>query len=339
MSWTAGEVAEKIGAKVEGNAGQIISGVASPERAGAEDLIFIENERQAERAARSAAAAVVVPARLVLAGKTLLRVERPKLAFARAAALLLTPQPAACGVHPTAVIAPTARLGARVAVGPFVVIEDDVEIGADSEIGAFCCLGRGARIGEACRLYPRVTIYPGARVGRQVVLHAGVVVGSDGFGYVWGEGRQWKFPQTGGIEIGDEVEIGSNSTIDRGALETTRIEADVKIDNLVQVAHNVRVGAHTVIAAQTGISGSSSIGRNVILAGQVGVADHCRVEDGAIVGAQAGIPTGKAIRAGQIVWGTPSRPLDRFKRQYAWFARLPELAERLQRLEREKGKE
>jgi UDP-3-O-[3-hydroxymyristoyl] glucosamine N-acyltransferase len=339
MSWTAQEVAEKIGASVEGNPGQPVSGVASPERARAEDLIFIENERQVERAARSAAGAVLLPAGLTLAGKTLLRAERPKLAFARAAAFLVPPLPAASGVHPTAVIAPGARLGPRVAVGPFAVIEDEVEVGAESEIGAFCCLGRGAQVGAGCRLYPRVTLYPGARLGSRVVVHAGAVIGSDGFGYVWGEGRQWKFPQTGGIEIGDEAEIGSNTTIDRGSLETTRIEPDVKIDNLVQVAHNVRIGAHTVVAAQTGISGSTVIGSNVILAGQVGIADHCRVEDGAIVGAQAGVPTGKTIRAGQIVWGTPARALEQFKRQYAWFARLPELAERLRRLEKEKGGE
>src|SRR4029077_9480400 len=162
---------------------------------------------------------------------------------------------------------------------------------------------------------------------------SGAVIGSDGFGYVFGEGRYWKFPQVGRVEIADDVEIGANSTIDRGSLESTQIATGVKIDNLVQIAHNVRIGEHTVIAAQTGISGSSTIGKHVLIGGQVGIADHCTLEDGAIAGAQAGIPTGKTIRRSQIVWGTPARPLEKFKEQYAWFARLPELAERVRKLE------
>jgi UDP-3-O-[3-hydroxymyristoyl] glucosamine N-acyltransferase len=173
-------------------------------------------------------------------------------------------------------------------------------------------------------------------LGNGVIVHAGTVIGSDGFGYVFGEGKQWKFPQVGTVEIGEDVEIGANTTIDRGALDATRIGAGVKIDNLVQVAHNVTIGKHTVIAAQTGISGSSVVGKNVLLGGQVGIADRCHVGDGAMVGAQAGIITGKTIRAGQTVWGTPARPLNRYKQQYGWLARLPELAERLRKLERAK---
>jgi UDP-3-O-[3-hydroxymyristoyl] glucosamine N-acyltransferase len=171
------------------------------------------------------------------------------------------------------------------------------------------------------------------RIGNRVEIHAGAVVGADGFGYAYGEGRQWKFPQAGIVEIGDDVEIGANTTIDRGSLDDTRIAEGVKIDNLVHVGHNVQIGAHTVIAAQTGISGSSVIGHHVIVGGQVGIADHCRLEDNSIAGAQAGIPTGKTIRSGQVVWGTPARPLDRFKEQYAWFARLPELGARIKKLE------
>jgi UDP-3-O-[3-hydroxymyristoyl] glucosamine N-acyltransferase len=339
MTRTAREIAEQVGATLEGNAAQSVSGVASPECARTEDLIYVDSPRQLERAARSAAACVLLQPGMSLPGKTLLRAADPKLAFAQAAALLLPPVATAQGIHPTAVLAPTARLGARVAIGPFAVVEDEVEISAGSQVGAFCFLGRGARLGEDCRLYPRVTLYAGARLGHRVIVHAGAVVGSDGFGYVAGEGRHWKFPQIGAVEIGDDVEIGSNTTIDRGSLATTRIEAGVKLDNLVQVAHNVQVGANTLIAAQTGISGSSVIGRNAVLGGQVGVADHCRIEQGAIVGAQAGIPSGKTIRSGQTVWGTPARRLDRFKEQYAWFARLPELAKRLRKLEQAKGAE
>jgi UDP-3-O-[3-hydroxymyristoyl] glucosamine N-acyltransferase len=182
-------------------------------------------------------------------------------------------------------------------------------------------------------LHPRVTLYAGARVLDRVELHSGVVVGGDGFGYVFGEGRHIKFPQIGTVEIGDDTEIGCNSTVDRGSLDATRIARGVKIDNLVQIAHNVQIGENSVLAAQVGVSGSSSLGENVLVGGQVGIGDHCTVEAGAIVGAQAGIPTGKTIRRGQIVWGTPARPLERFKKQYGWLARLPELAERVRKLE------
>lgn len=332
----AGELAAYLRATIEGDSRAKISGLASPEGAGPEDLIYVDAAKHAERATASAARCALAPAEVRLPGKTVLRAAAPKLAFAKAAAWLILPAPIASGIHPAALVSLTARLGTNVAIGPYAVVEDDVEIGADTEIGAFCFLGRGARIGEGCRLNPRVTLYAGSRLGRRVIIHAGAVIGGDGFGFIFGEGRHWKFPQIGTVEIGDDVEIGCNTTIDRGALDATRIEAGVKIDNLVQVAHNVRVGEHSVLAAQTGVSGSSTIGRQAVIGGQVGIADHCTIEDGAIVGAQAGIPSGKTIRSGQTVWGTPARPLDRFKKQYAWFARLPELAERLRKLERGK---
>jgi UDP-3-O-[3-hydroxymyristoyl] glucosamine N-acyltransferase len=166
-----------------------------------------------------------------------------------------------------------------------------------------------------------------------VILHSGAVIGSDGFGYVSENGKRLKFPQVGGVEVQDDVEIGANTTIDRGSLDLTKIGAGTKLDNLVHVAHNVTIGENTVIAAQTGVSGSSTVGANVAIGGQVGIADHCEIEDGAILGAQAGIPTGKTIRKGQLVWGTPARPLAKFKEQFVWLARLPELAERIKKLE------
>lgn len=337
MTRTALEIAQYIGAELEGDATLEVSGVASPESAGAQELIYVDSARQLDRAARSAARCAVVGPEMPLSGKTLLRAANPKLAFVKAAGWLVPEPPIAQGVHSTAIVSPKASLKAGVAVGPYAVIEDDVEIGAGTQVGAFCFVGRGARLGEDCRLHPRVTLYAGVRLGSRVAVHVGAVIGSDGFGYVFGEGRHWKFPQLGTLEIGDDVEIGANTTIDRGALEATRISAGVKMDNLVQVAHNVRIGEHSVVAAQTGISGSSVVGKHVILGGQVGVADHCHIEDGATAGAQAGIPTGKTIRAGQTVWGTPARPLSKFKEQYAWFARLPELAERLSKLERAKS--
>jgi UDP-3-O-[3-hydroxymyristoyl] glucosamine N-acyltransferase len=335
---TAGELAEFLGALLEGDAGVRVSGLASPESAGAEDLIYISSPRHLERAERSRSRCVLATREINLRAKTVLHVSEPKLAFAKAATLLLTPAPIAQGIHSSTILSPSARLGANVAVGPHAVIEEDVEIGAGTEIGAFCFVGRGARLGEECRLYPRVTLYAGARLGRRVVVHSGSVIGADGFGYVYGEGRHWKFPQIGSVEIGDDVEIGCNTTIDRGSLGATCIGAGVKIDNLVQVAHNVQVGEHSILVSQTGISGSSVIGKRVMIGGQAGLGEGCTIEDGAILGGQSGILPGKIIRSGQTVWGTPARPLERFKEQFAWLGRLPQLAERIRQIER-KGKD
>ena len=333
MMRTARELADLLGAKLEGDASLELRGVAGPERAGPHDLIYIETPKHAARAAASAALAAVAPLDLALPGKTVLRATNPKAAFARAAAMLLPLPVIAEGIHPTACVSATAQVGAGAAIGPYAVVEDQAHIGSGTQIGAHCVIGRNSWVGENCRLHPRVTLYPGVRLGRRVEIHSGAVLGSDGFGYAFDGERYWKFPQVGLLEIGDDVEVGANTTIDRGSLDDTRIAGGVKIDNLVQVAHNVQVGEHTVIASQTGISGSSAIGHHVVIGGQVGIADHCRLEDGAVAGAQAGIPTGKTIRAGEPVWGTPARPLSRFKEQYAWFGRLPELAERIKKLE------
>jgi UDP-3-O-[3-hydroxymyristoyl] glucosamine N-acyltransferase len=336
MTRTAGELAEYLKVKLEGDARTLISRVASPENARAEDLIYVASPRHQERSEESAARCALAPPGTRLKGKTILEASDPKFAFAKAAAWLLPKIALRAEVHKTAVVAPSAKLAASVFVGPYVVVEEEAEIGAGTVLDAFCFVGRAARLGEKCWLHPRVTLYPGARLGNRVEVHSGVVIGGDGFGYVFGEGRWWKFPQIGSVEIGDDVEIGSNATIDGGSLETTQVGSGVKIDNLVQIAHNVRIGDFSVIAAQSGISGSSKLGKHVVLGGQVGIADHCKLEDEAVVGAQAGVPTGKTIRQGQTVWGTPARPLDRYKEQYGWFARLPELAERVRKLEREK---
>jgi UDP-3-O-[3-hydroxymyristoyl] glucosamine N-acyltransferase len=336
MKHTAGDLAGAIGALLEGDAATELTGVAAPERAASSDLIFVDLPKHATRAESSAAKCVVLPPGLVVAGKTVLRVQNAKVAFAKAAALLREPSIIATGVHPTAVIAPLAKVAPNASIGPYAVIGEDAHIGDHTQVGAHCVIGAGSWIGDNCRIHPRVTIYANMRVGNRVEIHAGAVLGADGFGYAFGEGRHWKFPQAGIAEIGDDVEIGANATIDRGSLDDTRIAEGVKIDNLVHVGHNVKIGAHTILAAQTGISGSSVLGHHVVVGGQVGIADHCTLEDHSIAGAQAGIPTGKTIRSGQVVWGTPARPLDRFKEQYAWFARLPELGARIKKLE-EKG--
>lgn len=334
MPRTAREVADYLGATLEGDPSVFVSGFANPEHASAADLIYVESARYAGRGMASRALCVLAPPGVELPGKTLLRATAPKLAFARAAAWMIPPRAVAHDIHPSALIDPSATLGEGVAVGPFAVIEESVFIGRGSQLGAHCIVGQGSWLGENCRLHPRVTLYPGVRLGSRVEIHSGAVLGADGFGYVFGEGKHWKFPQLGVVEIGDDVEIGANTTIDRGSLDDTRIMSDVKLDNLVQVAHNVQIGEHTIIASQTGISGSSTIGRNVIIGGQTGVGERGRLEDGAIVGGQSGILSGKIVRKGQIVWGTPCRPLKKFKEQFAWVERLPELAGRIKNLER-----
>jgi UDP-3-O-[3-hydroxymyristoyl] glucosamine N-acyltransferase len=338
MTRTAQELAEILSVVLEGDGSVELQGVAAPERAGARDLIYVDAAKHADRAVASAARVVVAQRGIALPGKTVLRSKEAKYAFAKAATILRGQVPIASGVHPTAIIAPLARVHATASVGPYAVIAGDTHVGEGTEIGAHCVIGSGCWIGDHCRVHPRVTLYSSVRIGHRVEIHSGAVIGADGFGYAYGEGRYVKFPQAGIVEIGDDVEIGANATVDRGSLDDTRIAEGVKLDNLVHVGHNVKIGAHTVIAAQTGISGSSIVGDHVIVGGQVGIADHCTLENGSVAGAQAGIPTGKTIRAGQTVWGTPAREIGRFKEVYVWYARLPELAERIKELEARIGK-
>lgn len=331
------ELAKLLDGTLEGDGSVELRGVAALENASPGDLTYAEGERQLAHAAASRAGCILVPEGVRLVGRTTVAVKHPKLAFARVAeALVPTARPAA-EIHPTAVVSPGASLGEDVNIGPWAVVEAGVKVGSRTVLGAGVVVGRGAEIGEDCILHARVVLYPGAKLGRRVVVHAGAVIGSDGFGYVFAEGRHHKFPQLGGVVIEDDVEIGSNTTVDRGSLGTTVIGAGTKIDNLVQVAHNVRIGRHCVIAAQTGISGSVEIGDYVVLAGQVGVADHVKIEERAVVGAQAGIPTGKTIRKGTTVWGTPARPLEEFKKMYAHLSHLPELARKVKEMSRGRG--
>ena len=264
--------------------------------------------------------------------KTTIVVSNPKAAFARAAAWLLPAPEPVPGVHSTAVVGNNVSLADGVSIGAHVVIEDDAAVGASTLVRAGSYIGRGVRIGRRCRLHANVVVYPGVEIGNRVSIHAGAVLGADGFGYVRDADTHLKFPQAGRLVIEDDVEIGANTTIDRGSLGLTLIEKGVKLDNLCHVAHNVRIGARTLIAAQTGVSGSCDIGEDAVIAGQVGVADHVRIDAGSIVGAQCGIPSGKRIRAGEVFWGTPARPLKDVKVQQAHISRLPGLAKDLRRL-------
>jgi UDP-3-O-[3-hydroxymyristoyl] glucosamine N-acyltransferase len=257
--------------------------------------------------------------------KPLLLSSQPRLAFARAAQLLYPKPDRVPGIHPSAVVHPSAILAENVSIDARAVIGEGATLGTATWIGAGTVISANASIGDQCEIHPHVTIYPGVKIGSRVIIHAGAVLGSDGFGYVSdpATGRYEKFPQIGRLEIEDEVEIGANTTIDRGALETTRIGRGAKIDNLVHIAHNCQVGENVVIAAQTGIAGSSTIEKNVVIGGQVGIADHVRIGEGAVLGAQCGVPSHKIIRGKAITfWGTPARPLRLYLKELAMLARL-----------------
>jgi UDP-3-O-[3-hydroxymyristoyl] glucosamine N-acyltransferase len=333
MMQTAKSLAEAVGAQLEGDGTVELRGVAAPERAGPHDLIYVEKATHADRARASRAFCVMATENVLLPGKVVLRSPHPKVAFAKAAALILRKAPIATGIHPTAIVAPLARISQNAGIGPFAVIGESTHVGQGTEIGAHSVIGAGCWIGDHCRVHPRVTLYAGVRIGHRVEIHSGAVIGADGFGYAEGEGRYWKFPQAGIVEIADDVEIGANTTVDRGSLDDTRIAEGVKLDNLVHIGHNCQIGAHTVMAAQVGLSGSCEFGKHVVVGGQAGFGEQCCLEDGAVVGGQSGVLGGKTIRSGQTVWGTPARALEKFKEQFAWQARLPELAARIKALE------
>jgi UDP-3-O-[3-hydroxymyristoyl] glucosamine N-acyltransferase len=302
--------------------------VASFASATSHSLIFVEQPRYLQPALDSLAGAVIIPADAAPGaahGKVLLRSPNPRLAFALAAAELRLSQAPAGGIAPSAVVDPAARVHPTARVDALTVVAAGASIGARSHIGPGCIVGSGVVIGADCDLVARVVIHSGTTLGDRVTVKAGAVLGGDGFGFVPdpSTGRFHKFPQIGRLEIGSDVEIGANTTIDRGALDATVIADGVKLDNLVQIGHNVRLGCNVVVASQTGISGSSVLEDGVLVGGQVGVADHVRIEQGAILGAQCGIPSKKVLRGkGIVFWGTPARPIAQYLRELATLARL-----------------
>ncbi len=322
------EIADAIEARLRGDNNVEIGGVASIASASHDDLVFVEDQKYLTQALRSGAGAIITGEFAVGADEKPLLISRhPRLAFARAARMLRDQGRIQNErrVQATAVVHASARLASSVIVEDHAVIAADVRIDEGTRIAAGCAIGRGVKIGRECEIYPRVTIYPGTTLGDRVVVHAGAVLSSDGFGYVRDQksGRYEKFPQVGKLVIEDDVEIGANTTIDRGALDETRIGRGTKIDNLVHIGHNCRLGENVVIAAQTGLSGSVVIANNVILGGQVGVGEHARIEEGVMLGGQGGVPTHKILRGkGLTFWGTPARPLPQYLKQLAALARL-----------------
>jgi len=327
MRHSAKDVAEFVHARLVGSGDVQLTGIASIDSASAGDLVFVEDEKHLQQAVESAAAAVIAGefANGTANSKPVLLSAQPRLAFARAAQLLSPKVEAKPGIHPSAVVHASARLGQDVSVGERAVIGENAVIDRGTRIGIGTVVGEDVSIGHDCELFANVTVYPGVRIGDRVIVHSGAVLGGDGFGYVRDKstGRYEKFPQVGRLEIADDVEIGANATIDRGALDATRIGRGVKIDNLVHVAHNCQIGENVVIAAQTGLSGSVTLERDVVVGGQVGIADHVRIEEGAILGAQSGVPSKKIVRGkGIAFWGTPARPLRQHLKELALLARL-----------------
>jgi UDP-3-O-[3-hydroxymyristoyl] glucosamine N-acyltransferase len=322
---TLSQLADRLGAEVDQNVPDVlITGVSSIPGARPGCLVFAEEEAALAAALASSAAAVLAGPGVRGGGKPVLRTPQPRLAFARAAVWLRGPQPAP-SIHPTAVLAMGVQLGEGVSIGPHASVEEGASIGSATVIGSGSVIGAGVSIGASCWIYPRVVIYPGATLGDRVVVHAGAVLGSDGFGYVRDRttGEYTQFPQQGTLIIEDDVEIGANTTIDRGALEETRIARGAKLDNLIHIGHNCSIGRNVVIAAQTGISGSSAVGDGAILGGQVGMGDHAMVGPGVILGGQAGIlPKKKLLGPGIVFWGTPAKPVRQYLKELAMLARL-----------------
>jgi UDP-3-O-[3-hydroxymyristoyl] glucosamine N-acyltransferase len=336
---TVAELAELVGGRVVGDEGAVVRRVSSIEAAGEGDLAFVEDEKLFGAARACRASCMIVPegaaGRLEGFGGAVVEAARPKLAFALAAEVLHPLPRLAEYVHPAAAVADDAHLAEGVYVGAGAVVGRGVRLGAGTQVHPHCVIGRGVTVGRDCVLRPNVVLYEGVTLGDRVVLHAGVVVGADGFGYVRDPaGVYHKFPQVGTVVVEDDVEVGAHSCIDRGALGTTRIGKGSKIDNLVQVGHNVEIGEHVVIAAQTGISGSTVIESDAIIGGQVGFGDHARVQSGAVIGSQAGVLPGKIVRPG-VWWGTPIQPLEEYKRLNALWGRLPRMREEIQELKRQ----
>ena len=327
------EIADLVSGTVQGNAKAEIQTVGSLERAGAGALAYAEG-KYLQKVPESAASCVLVPSG-DFPGRTVIVVDKPRVAFARITQWLFPFERPFEGVHSSAIVSEGASLAADVAIGPWTFVDADAKVGEGTVIFPGCFLGRNCEIGSNCVVYPHVVVYPGVTVGDRVVLHAGTVLGADGFGFVFDGERQVKIPQVGNVTIGSDVEIGANTCVDRAALDETVVSDGAKIDNLCQIAHNVQIGAHAIISSQTGIAGSSRVGTGAIIGGQVGIGDYCRIDDQAMLGSQCGILSRKRVPAGEVYWGTPARPLKDVKLQQAHLSRLPKLSEEVKQLRAE----
>ncbi|MEO6971352.1 MAG: UDP-3-O-(3-hydroxymyristoyl)glucosamine N-acyltransferase [Chthoniobacterales bacterium] len=332
MTFTVRELAETCGGTVSGDPDCTISGAASVAEATSNEITFYGNPRYLAAFRRTRASAAFVPQDFEeqIVGAQI-RVADPSKAFEQVV-LRFAPQPITfpAGIHPTAVVAPEASLGNGVAIGPYVVVEAGARIGDGTRIGANSYIGHATTIGAGCLIYPNVTIRERVKISERVIIHSGTVVGSDGFGFEMAAGGHKKVPQIGIVQIDNDVEIGANTTIDRARFGRTWIQEGVKIDNLVQIAHNVVIGKHSIIVAQVGIAGSVRIGSGVIIGGQAGIIGHIEIDDGTMIGAQTGVS--KSLHGGTW-WATPAEPLKETLQHLAWVRRLGKLFERVKALE------
>jgi UDP-3-O-[3-hydroxymyristoyl] glucosamine N-acyltransferase len=328
---TLGELAERLECRLEGDGEIEIRAVAGLEAAGPGDVTFYSNPRYAKALAVTRASAVILDDRAPAAPGAMLRTPHPYLAFARALELLTADDTPPPGVHPSAVVAGSATLGPGVSVGPLAVIGEHARLGARVVVHPHVVIGRGVHIGDDCILHAHASIRERCMLGNRNILQNGAVIGSDGYGFVPApDGRHHKIPQRAIVVLEDDVEVGANTTIDRPAVGETRVRAGTKIDNLVQIAHGVTIGRHTLLAAQVGIAGSTTVGDRVVLAGQVGVAGHLTLGDGVVATAQTGIPND--VAAGALVSGYPAIDNREWLKASAVFRKLPELRRQLQDL-------
>jgi len=332
---TVSEIAKHLQGEVIGDGNAILNNFAPAAHAQPGDLTFAENEEFFARAENSAATAIIADQRFGSAKKILIRVPNARIAFAKALALFF-PEPAKpAGIHPLSVVAASASVDPTAHIGPHCTVGERVKIGARCVLQAGNFVGDDSTLADDVNLFPNVTIYPRTEIGKRVRIHAGTVVGSDGYGYVLDGGFHRKVPQVGNVIIGDDVEIGANVTIDRGVLGPTVIGKGTKIDNLVQIAHNVEIGEHCILIAQVGIAGSSKLGNYVVLAGQAGIGGHLKIGNQATIGAQCGVMTDIPDKTTWL--GSPAQPDRQFKRQVIALQRLPDLLKRLAEFERKSG--
>jgi UDP-3-O-[3-hydroxymyristoyl] glucosamine N-acyltransferase len=327
-------VASAVGGRLRGDGSLRLSGIQGLERAGPGDLSWVGDRRYARDAAKSRAGALIVASEEDAGGKPSVVVSSPTLALAAWLEVFLPAAAIPRGVSRKAHVHSTASLGRDVSVAAGATVEAGAVIGARTVLSAGSFVGREAVVGEDCHLHPNAAVLERCSIGARCVLQAGAVVGSDGFGYVWDGSRHRKIPQKGIVRVGEDVEIGTNSAIDRATLGETVIGSGTKIDNLVQVGHNVVVGEDSLLCAQAGIAGSSRLGRRVTLAGQAGIGDHAGIEEGATVTGQGGVVSRGVVPPGAVVSGMPAAPHREFLRRAAFLARLPELARRLEQVER-----
>ena len=329
--FTLGQLAEVLAAKLVGDPDRVVTGVATLDAASPSDVSFLIDPRYEAAARQSRAGAFIAPIGTRGLPAPVLECAAPQRTLVELLTLFHPRATLPAGVDATAVVAADVLLEEEAAVGPLAVIEAGARIGARVQIHALVYVGAGVQIGDDSVVYPHVVLRDGVTVGRRVIIHAGSVLGADGFGYASDGGKYRKIPQVGGVVVEDDVEIGANTTIDRATLGITRIRRGTKIDNLVQVAHNVEIGEDVAVAAQSGIAGSSRLGRGVVLGGQVGIADHVTVGDGAMLSAQAG--TTRDVPPGEKMAGTWARPSMQARRIWIAQAELPDMAARLKKLE------